>query len=172
MTEAKEVTRLGREYETIYILRPDVVKEAAEKVANRVADAVSREGGRLTLVDTWGRRALAYPIRKHRRGVYVYVKYLGSGAVVNEIERNLRMLDDVLRFQTVLVSDEVDLTTVSIDPEVVKFEAIEPPTEPEEELSRERELGLTDPPEGERRREPSFDPDDIDDNDIPNLEDE
>ena len=144
----------ARGYETIYIMRPDVAKEAAEKIANRVGEVVEREGGRLTQVETWGRRALAYPVGKLRRGVYVYLKYVGGGALVNEIERNLRMLDDVIKYQTVLVEPEVDAASVTIDPERVKFEAIEPPNPDEEqEYSLERELGLVDNPDLERNRQ-------------------
>lgn len=144
----------ARGYETIYIMRPDVAKEAAEKIATRVGEVVEREGGRLTQVETWGRRALAYPVGKLRRGVYVYVKYVGGGALVNEIERNLRMLDDVIKYQTVLVEPEVDAASVTIDPERVKFEAIEPPNPDEEqEYSLERELGLVDNPDLERSRQ-------------------
>lgn len=152
---ATSTARPAREYETIYVLRPDVAKDAAQRVATRIEEAVTRENGKLTQVETWGRRQLAYPVRKLRRGVYVYVKYVGGGALVTEIERNLRMIDEVLKFQTVQVRAEVDTGALQIDPEGVRFEAIEPPAEAEEELSRERELGLVDPPEGaSRRREP------------------
>jgi small subunit ribosomal protein S6 len=131
-----------REYETIYVLRSDVARESAEKIAQRVAEIVDREGGRLTLVETWGRRLLAYPVAKSRRGVYVCLKYLGGGRLVAELERNLRMLDDVIKHMTVQVNNAVDLASVEIDPERIKFEPLELPEEPEEEYSRERELGL------------------------------
>jgi ribosomal protein S6 len=85
-----------REYETIYVLKPDVTAESAAKIANRVEEVVTREAGKLTLVETWGRRQLAYPVTKFKRGVYLYVKYLGKGGIVTELERNLKMLDDVL----------------------------------------------------------------------------
>jgi len=156
MTETQTVSR-ARGYETIYIMRPDVAKEAAEKVASRVNEVVDREGGRLTQVETWGRRALAYPVGKLRRGVYVYLKYLGGGALVSELERNLRMLDDVIKYQTVLVEPEVDVAAVAVDPELVKFEAIEPPNPDEEsEYSLERELGLVDSPDIDRSRRDSY----------------
>jgi small subunit ribosomal protein S6 len=131
-----------REYETIYVLRSDVARESAEKIAQRVAEIVDREGGKLTLVETWGRRLLAYPVAKSRRGVYVCLKYVGGGTLVAELERNFRMLDDVIKHMTVLVNKEIDLASVEVDPERIKFEPLELPEEPEEEYSRERELGL------------------------------
>lgn len=153
MTSKESAPSRAREYETIYVLRPDVTRDAAERVAARVNEAVQREGGKLTLVETWGRRALAYPLGKHRRGVYVYLKYLGHGTAVNELERNLKMLDDVLRYQTVQVRAEVDAGSVQVDPEQVRFDAIEPPQSPEEEVSLERRLGLADAPEERQERE-------------------
>jgi small subunit ribosomal protein S6 len=142
-----------REYETIYVLRPDVTAESAAKIASRVEEVVTREAGKLTLVETWGRRQLAYPVTKFKRGVYLYVKYLGKGGIVTELERNLKMLDDVLKYQTVKVRDEVEEGGVEINPDDVKFEEIQPPGEDEVEESRERALGLDESAAAERRRE-------------------
>ena len=74
----------AREYETIYILKPDIDADGAEKIGSRLAEVVGREVGRLTKVESWGRRRLAYDIGKQRRGVYIYLKYLGGGKVVAE----------------------------------------------------------------------------------------
>lgn len=147
MTEAQVAQHRAKEYETIYILRPDVAKDAAEKVSGRVEEVVAKEGGTLTQVETWGRRQLAYPVRKFKRGVYVYLKFLGGGVVVSELERNLRMLDDVLKYQTVLSRDDIEPGSVQVDPDAVKFEAIEPPTEDEADETLEQELGLVDGPD-------------------------
>ena len=141
-------TARTKEYETIYILRPDVDADAAEKVQARVGEVVDRGSGKLVKVEAWGRRRLAYPVGKQRRGVYVYVKYLGGGLLVQELERNLRLSDTVLKFQTVLLNDHVDIASVTVDPEEVKLGRIELPTEDEKEESRERMLGLVEgPPE-------------------------
>jgi small subunit ribosomal protein S6 len=130
-------------------MRSDVSPESARKVASRIEEVTARQGGKLTLVETWGRRTLAYPVKKQRRGVYVYVKYIGEGGLVTELERNLRMLDEVLKYQTVLVRSGIELRDVAVNPEDVKFEDIEPPNEEDEEMSRERILGL-EPPSPER----------------------
>ncbi len=143
----------AREYETIYVLRPNVAKESQEKVNQRVGEAVVREGGKLTSVENWGRRQLAYPVKKAKRGVYVYVKYVGGGAAVAEVERNLRMLDDVLKYQTVQVRDDVDASTVAVDAEALKFEAVELPGEDEVEETIERKLGFEGGPDRNSRDE-------------------
>jgi small subunit ribosomal protein S6 len=145
---SRQVTAPGRarEYETIYILRPDIDADGAERIGSRLAEVVGRESGRLTKVETWGRRRLAYDIAKHRRGVYVYLKYLGGGKVVSEIERNLRLSDGVLKYQTVLVRNDVEVEGVTIADEDVKFERLElTPLEDDRDDSRERQLGLIEP---------------------------
>jgi small subunit ribosomal protein S6 len=143
----------AREYETIYVLRPDVARDSQERIAQRVGDAVSREGGKLTTIENWGRRQLAYSVKKARRGVYVYLKYVGGGAAVAEVERNLRMLDDVLKYQTVQVRDDVDAGNLTVDAEALKFEAVDLPGEDEVEDSIERQLGFEAPPERAPREE-------------------
>jgi small subunit ribosomal protein S6 len=164
-----------REYETIYILKPDVARDAQEKIASRLNEVLTRENGKLTQIENWGRRPLAYPVAKCRRGVYVYLKYLGGGVLVSEIERNLRMLDDVIKYQTVLMNPDVDVGSVTVNDEDVKFEAVEPPAEEEPEESLERRLGLI---EGERPRhdDSDMDVDDYDSNevinDVPGTENE
>ena len=71
---------------------------------------------------------------------------------MSELERNLRMLDHVVKFQTVLLRDDVEVDTVAVDPEEVKFTRIEVMAEEEKEESRERALGLIEAPEAERPR--------------------
>ncbi|HEY6461746.1 MAG TPA: 30S ribosomal protein S6 [Polyangiaceae bacterium] len=133
-----------REYETIYVLRSDVDADAAEKVQHRVAEAIEREHGKLVKVEAWGRRKLAYPVGKQRKGVYVYAKYVGGGGLVAEVERNLKLLDTVMKYMTVQTGAEVDLATLQIDPEETKLGKLDLPTEPEPEESREKQLGLID----------------------------
>jgi small subunit ribosomal protein S6 len=121
-----------REYETIYILRPDIDTESAEKVARRVTDVVDRLKGVLLKVDSWGRRKLEYPVQKHKKGIYVLVRYLGLSDMVAELERNLRMMDDVIKYQTVVLEKEVDPAMRTVNPEQIKFAPIEPEKEEEQ----------------------------------------
>jgi small subunit ribosomal protein S6 len=134
----------SREYETIYILRSDVDPDTADKVQGRVAEVVARDNGKLVKVESWGRRKLAYPVAKQKKGVYVFVKYVGRGGLVAEVERNLKLQDAVLKFQTVQTADDVDVSALQIDPEEVKFQRLELPPEEEEKESREKALGLID----------------------------
>jgi len=149
--------RWATEYETIYILRPTVDPDDAEKVAKRVQDVTSRMGAKITKVDTWGKRKLAYPIRKHSRGIFVYVRFVAHNDVVAELERNLRLLEAVMRYQTVKVRGEVDLEAVEVDAEETGFERIEQSEEEAEPTTAER-LGMAEPePEPAEASEESSD---------------
>ncbi|MEY2929804.1 MAG: High confidence in function and specificity, partial [Pseudomonadota bacterium] len=60
-----QTTTSAREYETIYVLRPDAGREASENISSRVLDVISKQRGALTKVENWGYRKLAYPVKKH-----------------------------------------------------------------------------------------------------------
>jgi small subunit ribosomal protein S6 len=141
-----------KEYETIYILRSDVDADTADRVQARVAEVVERAKGKLVKVEAWGRRKLAYPVSKQRRGVYVYVKFVGAGGLVQELERNLKLQDAVLKFQTVTLREQIDMAALTVDPEEVKFARLELAPEAEQEESREKVLGLVEAPEVPRVR--------------------
>jgi len=142
-TAAAPATRWAREYETIYILRPDVSNDAAEKIVDRAKDVIARLDGTLTKLDNWGKRKLAYPIQKNTRGVFVYLKYVGFNDLVAELERNLRLLDEVVRFQTVLLHEDIDPASVTVDPEEVQYLHVDEEEQAEDaELERARSLGM------------------------------
>jgi small subunit ribosomal protein S6 len=96
-----------REYELVYIIQPDATPEREKEIHTRLDDALARSEGTLLLRDDWGKRRLAYEIRKFQKGHYVLLSFLGQGVVVKELERLLRVDPDVLRFLTVKVEDEV-----------------------------------------------------------------
>lgn len=136
----------AREYETIYILRPNVSGEVAQKVADRVQEVMAKENGKLTLVDDWGKRKLAYGISGHSRGFFLYLKYLGYSDLVAELERNFRQFDDVLRFQTILLRDMVDPSTVEVNEDDIAFTSIEQDgSDDEDAQSVASRLGLETP---------------------------
>lgn len=144
MTAAK---KLAREYELVYILRPNLGPEEAKKVSDRIVDVVKARGAKLTHVDQWGKRKLAYPIEKHTRGAFVYLRIVGFSDVMAEVERNLRILDGVIRYQTVRLEGLFDLDELEVDPAEIEFREIEGGDEEEEEPSFEERLGM-------RSREP------------------
>jgi small subunit ribosomal protein S6 len=158
-----------REYETIYIMQSNVDPDEADRVAARVKDIVEQRSGKLLKVDNWGKRKLAYPINKASRGVFVFFKYLGFEDVVAEVERNLRLLDSVVRYQTVLMNGDVKLETYQIEPADVEFRRLEVSAEPDEELGVAQRLGLVDAPRPPRH-EGGYEESIEDEYGVPNLE--
>jgi small subunit ribosomal protein S6 len=97
-----------REYETIFILRAETTTDNIQEVNVRIRKVIEEKGGKVLRVDNWGKRKLAYEIRKQLKGIYLYWQYLGEAELVSEIERNLRMLDMVIRYYSVRVDQNVD----------------------------------------------------------------
>ncbi len=89
------------DYETLTVLHPDLGEVGAKDMVQKVRGIL--EGGRAEIkkVDEWGVRELAYPIRKQRRGIYVLVEYKAEPQTVWELERQLKLNDQVLRFVSV-----------------------------------------------------------------------
>ncbi len=109
-TSMRDEPGTQREFETIFILRPDTNQDGIQLVNTRVRSVIEQKGGRLLKLDNWGKRKLAYEVKKQLKGIYLYWQYLGTAGVVEEIERNLRMLDSVIRYYTVKVDENVDPT--------------------------------------------------------------
>jgi small subunit ribosomal protein S6 len=97
-----------REFETTIIIRPDTNKEAIASLVTRLQALYTRNGGRMQKIDNWGLRTLAYPIDGLKKGVYLYVRFLGGSDMVKELERNLRIWDEIIRYLTVVVDGDID----------------------------------------------------------------
>jgi small subunit ribosomal protein S6 len=96
-----------RAYETVYVLRGDSTNDQVAEVNGRVRGIIETMGGKVLKVDNWGKRRLAYEIKKERKGIYLYWNYLAGAGIVEEFERNLRMLDSVVRYLTVKKQKDV-----------------------------------------------------------------
>jgi small subunit ribosomal protein S6 len=110
-------TRL-REYETIFLLRPDLAEDLVDKIIERMRGIVQREGGKVIKVENWGKKKTAYEVKKNFRAIYIRFVYLGDTKMVAEFERNLRMTDDVLKYQSVKLADDVDPAARQVEPDV------------------------------------------------------
>jgi small subunit ribosomal protein S6 len=90
-------------YEIIYIVRADLTNEQIEQVINRVRDLVTANGGSIHRTELWGRRQLAYPIKKSNKGFYVFQVLEGQGTMVGTIEARMRIDEDIMKFQTIRI---------------------------------------------------------------------
>ena len=95
-----------RQYELLYILPPDSTEQQVNELHEQIASVVSRLSGQIEKTDNWGRRRLAYEIGPHKEGVYVLELINGSGDLMKELDRRLRVLDQVIRHIVVRVDEE------------------------------------------------------------------
>ena len=97
-----------RKFETLLLLSPELAAEARETLLGNLVSVLEREQGRIIVADHWGMRDLAYPVRKQMRGYYVRLEYAAPGAVVAELERNIRIADGIFKFMTVQLSEHLE----------------------------------------------------------------
>ena len=95
-----------RQYELVYILPPDTTEQQVAELHEQVAQVVARMNGTIEKNDNWGRRRLAYEIGHHKEGVYVLDVINGSGELMKELDRRLKVMDMVLRHMVVRVDEE------------------------------------------------------------------
>src|SRR5262245_46103095 len=105
---ARDMAGRKREYETIYILRPDSTTDVIAQVNQKIRGVVETGGGTLLKIDNWGKRKLAYEVKKQLKGIYLFFSYLGTAGLVEEVERNLRLTDSVIRYYSVKIAENVD----------------------------------------------------------------
>src|SRR5204863_2052783 len=95
-----------RQYELVYILPPDTTEQQVADLHEQVGQVVTRMNGHIEKNDNWGRRRLAYEIGHHKEGVYVLDVINGSGELMKELDRRLRVMDMVIRHMVVRVDEE------------------------------------------------------------------
>ena len=86
-----------RKYEVMYIIRPDIEQEAVQAIVEKFQGIISN-GGEVTKHDVMGKRRLAYEIKKIRDGIYVLVHFNATPEVVTELDRVMKITDEVIRF--------------------------------------------------------------------------
>lgn len=101
-----------RRYETILIVDPDLGEEARSPVFDRIRELIPQKGGLLVEFDEWGSRKLAYEIKKKPRGHYVRIDFCGGGDLINEMERQFRIDDRVMKYMTILLDEDVDMERI------------------------------------------------------------
>jgi len=95
-----------RQYELVYILPPDSTEQQVAELHEQVSQVVSRMNGQIEKNENWGRRRLAYDIGHHKEGVYVLDVINGSGELMKELDRRLKVMDIVIRQMIVRVDED------------------------------------------------------------------
>ena len=96
----------GRQYELVYILPPETTEQQAAELHEQIEAVVTRMHGQIEKTENWGRRKLAYEIGHYKEGVYVLEVINGTGELMKEIDRRLKVLDLVFRHMIVRVDEE------------------------------------------------------------------
>lgn len=120
-----------REYETIYILKPEFEDPQVLEVIEKLRGVVAKEGGKTVKITNWGKKKLAYEVDGNQKGIYVHHLYVGMPKVAAEYDRNLRIMDQVVLHQTVVLNK-----FVLADQRAVEEDVLIPPVR---EAKKERE---------------------------------
>lgn len=97
-----------RKMETLVLFSPELTAEQRELLLTTLTSVIERESGKILEVDQWGMRDLAYPVRKQMRGYYVRFEYLAPTTLVKELERIIRIQENIFKFLTIRLDDNVE----------------------------------------------------------------
>jgi small subunit ribosomal protein S6 len=97
---------MNRTYELMFIVRPDMTEEDQDKLISTLESAVTSSAGQVKNVERMGKRRLAYKVRKFQDGIYILLTVEGSGGLIHELERRLRVSEPVIKFLTVRIDEE------------------------------------------------------------------
>ncbi len=90
-----------RQYETVFLISPNLEEEETTKIITQISDIISTKKGKLIQEDRWGKKRLAYPIKKFEEAFYVFFHYEGDSNIPLELERRFKQTEAILRFLTV-----------------------------------------------------------------------
>lgn len=97
-----------RHYELVYIINPNLEAESLKEVVDKFSDIVNKSKGSVVEVNEWGKRKLAYEVKKFDKGYYVLLDFCGQPGVLKELERNLKLDDRVLKYLNIKLDDDSD----------------------------------------------------------------
>jgi len=97
-------------YETLFVVKPTLTEEEIAATITKVKDILAKEGAELVGTNDMGMRKLAYPVEKHARGYYTVLFYKAEGTIINELERNLKISEDVIKFLSIKYTKNKELT--------------------------------------------------------------
>jgi len=114
-----------KKYETIFILDPDLEEAQAQSAIEKVKGIISQNNGEILKVEDWGKRKLAYQVKKKAKGHYILIHLMGSPTLISELERNFRVMDAVIKFQSVRLDESLTPSSEVSIPEEPMGEELE-----------------------------------------------
>jgi ribosomal protein S6 len=118
MSHKSSAAHLLREYETVFLIKPDVTDETVEKIKERLRTTVAKDGGKVIKFTHWGKKKTAFPVVKQPRAFYLHVNYLGASSTVAEVERNLAIIEDVTKYMTTKIAEGIDPASREVEEDV------------------------------------------------------
>jgi small subunit ribosomal protein S6 len=103
-----------KRYETIYIANPNLEDDALNEIIAKFSDIVEKKKGSVVKIDDWGKRKLAYEVKRFDRGHYVLLDFCGFPDAVTELERNLKLDDRIIKYLTVKIEEDVEPTDIAV----------------------------------------------------------
>ena len=101
-----------KRYETLFIVQIDLPADEINSIIDRYRAIVTALKGTVIKAEKWGKRKLAYEIKKQSNGFYILLDFAGKSAIIDELERNFKIDDKVLKFMTIMKDDNVDLAAI------------------------------------------------------------
>jgi len=130
-----------RRYEMVIILPPDLEESKEKEILDRLDGIIAKSEGVLIRRDDWGVRKLAYEINRFTKGHYYLMDFAGVTEIVSELERNLKIIEQVLRFLTIKKEEKIDLETARKEQAIAKEEAEKRPPVPDVSEPEDSPLG-------------------------------
>lgn len=122
----KYLRKKFKEYETIFILSPQINQASADVVTKKITSLLENYEGKLKKVSLWGIRRLAYKIKHNTKGIYYQINYIAPQGFVEEMEKYFQTNDSIIRYLTVKVSDNtVDPLSVIVKTSDIEFGSVE-----------------------------------------------
>lgn len=127
-----------RYYETLYLINPELAEEDCRGVIDKFNSLIEKNNGVVVKVDEWGKKTLAYQVKKFDKGFYVLLQYCGEPGLLTELHRNFNLDDKILKYQTIKLSDNADPEALKSKTEPGEAEAGDE-AKPAEEVSHDQD---------------------------------
>jgi small subunit ribosomal protein S6 len=115
--------QVKRQYENTFIINASLEDSQVESIITQVSETITRNGGEITALNKWGRKRLAYTIKKKNNGYYVNIEFVALGSVIPQLERMLTLNENIIRFLSIQL-DEKALEARQQLPPVLSIDSI------------------------------------------------
>ncbi|HIE65893.1 MAG: 30S ribosomal protein S6 [Nitrospira sp.] len=93
-------------YETIYIVKPTLSEEEITKITDKIKALIEKDGGEIVGADSFGKKRLAYEVRKEKRGIYLILHFRATPAILLELEQSYRLSETIIKYLTIKISED------------------------------------------------------------------